>query len=77
MGIKIIVHKRVPLGQFKRLLWQFHQVKAREDSVRDDDLGIWVVKRPERGAGQVWEEEVEVEVDEDLPEGDEAVRGPG
>jgi hypothetical protein len=47
MGIEIIVHRRVPLAQFRRLLRQFYQVKAREDMVRTDEIEIRVTRRPE------------------------------
>ena len=49
MGIEIIVHHRIPLGQFRRLLRQFYLIKAREDVVQTDDIEIRVTRRPAQG----------------------------
>ncbi|KAG9549646.1 hypothetical protein KCU71_g5037, partial [Aureobasidium melanogenum] len=49
MGIEIIVHHRISLGQFRRLLRQFYLTKAREDVVQTDDIEIRVTRRPTQG----------------------------
>lgn len=47
MSILIIVHKRVPLKEFKVLLVQFYNEKATRDLVGNESLEIRVVNREE------------------------------
>lgn len=45
MGVEILIHIRVSLGEFKRLLLQFYKITANQDVIQTDDLEIRVTKR--------------------------------
>jgi hypothetical protein len=47
MSILIIVHKRVPLKEFKLLLLKFYKEKSTADVTRNEDVEIRVVNREE------------------------------
>lgn len=48
MSILIIVHKRIPLKDFKALLLQFFKQKSQSDMVKTENVEIRVVNREER-----------------------------
>jgi len=65
MKIQILVHRRVPVHQFKILLRDFYRIKAREDVVSTDDLEICVVERPAPAAAAPGQYDDQVEDGED------------
>jgi hypothetical protein len=65
MSIVILIHKQVPLLQFKQLLRRFYIAKATEDRVGTEDLEIRVTKRGQQGAEGSRREDVENEEDDD------------
>lgn len=64
MHINIIVHERIPVEEFRTLLYQFFQVMRKEDGVKGEKVEIQVVKRREEGRGGAEEEEEDVVDDE-------------
>jgi hypothetical protein len=69
MSIEILIHKQIPLLQFKQLLRRFYIAKATEDRVGTEDLEIRIRKRGQRGVelsgmeegGVVQDDETEVD----------------
>lgn len=47
MHINIFVHERIPVKDFRTLLYQFFQVMRKEDGVEGEKVEIRVVKRRE------------------------------
>lgn len=50
MTMLIIVHKRIPLKEFRSLLYRFFQIKATEDQIKNDHVEIRVTKRGTKNA---------------------------
>lgn len=61
MHINIFVHERIPVKEFRTLLYQFFQVMRKEDGVQGEKVEIRVVKRREEGGGDEEEEVVDDE----------------
>lgn len=63
MTILIIVHKRIPLKEFRSLLYGFFHIKATEDQIKNDDVEIRVTKR---GSGNAEERSDDTKDEEPL-----------
>lgn len=66
MCIEVIVHKQVPVAEFRNLLYRFYQVKTQQDemNMEDGEVEIRVTKRPSVTPGAEKSDEDEVEEDE-------------